>query len=445
MARPPHKRSPQALLERALAEVSPGRGVWVALSGGMDSTLLLTLAAEVCRAGSTALHALHVHHGLQAAADDFERHCRALCRRLGVPLTVVYAQVNACGKGVEGAARQARYAAFAEQVPAGDTLWLAQHRDDQAETWLLAALRGSGVRGLAAMPAQRQYRGVTLARPWLGTPQAELAAAAQALADEGRLDWCDDPTNADTRFERNYLRHRVLPVLKARWPHAERSLVAAAEHMQDADALLEAYAAEELAALQIGDEQLDAAALAARDRPRQRLLVRTFCRRRGLATPPRRRLETLLAQLCAAPDAQVYVAWPGACARLWRGRLYLLAEAHRAKAPSWRTNWDGRAPLATPLGDLDVALVAAPAQATRPLTACWRRGGEVIELAGRGRRDLKRLLAETGLPPWERQAVIVLWAGDTCVAALSAPNRRLYQAAGWHFAAGAQRSHGPRC
>ncbi|WP_026106265.1 tRNA lysidine(34) synthetase TilS [Vreelandella jeotgali] len=432
MAPPPHKTL-EPLLERALADVPPGRCVWVALSGGMDSSLLLALAAEACRARGRRLCALHINHGLQAAAADFERHCRALCKRWGVALTVVPVSVDTAGKGVEGAAREARYAAFAEQVPAGDTLWLAQHRTDQAETWLLAAMRGSGVRGLAAMPPRRDYRGIALARPWLDVPHGTLVDHARALERDGRLCWCDDPTNADTRLARNDLRHRILPALEARWPQAERALATAAGHIQDADALLEAYAAEELETLRVDVDQLDASALAARERARQRLLVRTFCRQLELATPPQKRLETLLDQLDAAPDARVRVAWPGACARVWRGRLYLLPDAPWANpaASDWQVAWDGRAPLATPLGP--VWMERQDAGAATTLVATWRRGGEVIRLAGRGRRDLKRLLAEADVPPWQRDAVVVLWAGDTCVAAFRAPAERLCQAAGWQF------------
>lgn len=422
MARPRHNTL-RTLLERALAETPPGRGVWVALSGGMDSSLLLTLAAEVCHAQGRPLKALHVNHGLQDAAAAFEHHCRALCQRLGVELTVARVVVSLQGKGVEGAAREARYAAFAEHVPEGGTLWLAQHRTDQAETWFLAALRGSGVRGLAAMPQRRALGDITLMRPWLDAPHRSLVDEAGALKRAGKLDWCDDPTNADIVFERNYLRHGVFPVLTERWPHAERALATTAEHMQDADALLTAYATEELATLMLASGQLDAEALAIRSRARQRLLVRTFCQQCGLATPPARRLDTLLDQLSAAAGAQVRVAWPGVCARLWRGRLYLLTPASPAEDSlaacaaqrEWRAVRRGNAPLET------------------LLTATGRRGGEVIRLPGRGRRDLKRLLAESDVPPWERDTVIVLWAGDTCVAVLKAPDTLMYQAEGWHL------------
>src|SRR5699024_4958773 len=156
----------QALIDDALAKTPPGRGVWVALSGGLDSALLLRLAADACRRHPRALRALHVHHGLQAAADDFERHCRRLCSRLGVPLSVARVAVDTgSGDGTEAAARRARYAAFARTVRRGERLWLAQHQDDQAETFLLAALRGSGPAGLAGMPRRREYKGIVIERP----------------------------------------------------------------------------------------------------------------------------------------------------------------------------------------------------------------------------------------------------------------------------------------
>ncbi|HSP58901.1 MAG TPA: tRNA lysidine(34) synthetase TilS, partial [Halomonas sp.] len=211
----------QTLVDNALAQTPPGRVVWVALSGGLDSSVLLTLATRACQRHPRALRAIHVHHGLQAAADDFEAHSRRLAAQLDVPLSVERVTVDpGCGRGLEGAAREARYAAFARCVPVGETLWLAQHRDDQAETFLLAALRGSGVRGLAAMPAGRDWQGRELGRPLLGVSRAVLEAEAERLG----LAWIEDPSNADLTLDRNFLRRRVLPRLESRWPQASASL-----------------------------------------------------------------------------------------------------------------------------------------------------------------------------------------------------------------------------
>ena len=261
----------QSRIDNALAQTPPGRVVWVALSGGLDSSLLLTLAAAACRRHPRPLYALHVHHGLQAAADGFEIHCRRLASRLGVPLFVERVAVDAAGGlGLEGAAREARYAAFVGRVSPGETLWLAQHCDDQAETFLLAALRGSGVRGLAAMPPRRDWRERRLERPLLERSRGELAAEGARLG----LVWVDDPTNADETLDRNFLRRAVMPLLARRWPHAGTALATAARHAGEADELLEALAALDLECLGGDAERLPVAGLGGLPAPRRRLLIR---------------------------------------------------------------------------------------------------------------------------------------------------------------------------
>ncbi|HSH56473.1 MAG TPA: tRNA lysidine(34) synthetase TilS [Halomonas sp.] len=420
----------QSWIDNALTQTAPGRCVWVALSGGLDSCLLLTLAADACRRHPRPLRAIHVHHGLQAAADDFEAHCRGLCERLEVPLSVARVDVDrAAGQGLEGAAREARYAAFYRHVAPGESLMLAQHRDDQAETLLLAALRGSGVRGLAGMPAERDRQGRRLLRPLLEISRARLEAEAARLG----LAWTEDPSNAECDQDRNYLRHAILPRLAERWPRATRSLGRSAALCAEADGLLGELAALDLASLSGDPGCLPLDGLARLSVPRRRLQVRHCCERLGLVLPPARHLESLLDQLGARKDAEVRVVWRGGEARVWRRHLYLLTPMPPL-ATAWQVEWDGASPLVTPYGHCEVAL-AGPEGSEQRLRAMPRRGGERLRLAGRGRRDLKRLLQELGVPPWVRERLVVIQAGEVPVAVLEPDSGRwLALAEGWQAA-----------
>ncbi|GAB3352961.1 tRNA lysidine(34) synthetase TilS [Chromohalobacter beijerinckii] len=425
MARPNNAGpTPEALVDDALAMTSPGRRVWVALSGGLDSSLLLTLAVAACRRHPRPLYALHVNHGLQDAAAAFEDHARWLCGRLGVPLFIERATVERGARGLEAHARDARLAAFARRVTAGDTLLLAQHADDQAEGLLLAGLRGSGLRGMAGMPESREWQGRFMVRPWLSVTRAVLEREAETRG----LRWIDDPSNADERFDRNYLRHTVMPALASRWPGAATSLARTAEQLGESDALLEELAGETLQSLGGDAACLPLADVLALSRPRQRLLVRHACRQLSLPTPPRARLESVLDQLQARGDAQVHVAWPGGEARRWRGYLYLLAPLEPVDV-DWKAEWDGCTPLETPLGPVAWQLIPGPPRRVR-LTLGRRRGGETLRVAGRGRRDVKRLLQEAGIPSWQRERVWLAWEGDTLVGVLG-----IAAAEGWRLRA----------
>ncbi|MDZ7854458.1 MAG: tRNA lysidine(34) synthetase TilS [Halomonas sp.] len=401
----------QRLIDRALADTPPGRSVWVALSGGLDSSLLLTLAAASAHRHPRPLRALHVHHGLQPAADDFERHCRRLCSRFGVPLHVERISVDlAAGQGLEGAAREARYSVFARRVSPGETLWLAQHLNDQAETFLLAALRGSGVRGLAGMTACRDWQNRWLERPLLDIARSTL----EAEAEQQGLTWVEDPSNDDETLDRNFLRHAVMPLLASRWPHIGEALSRSAALAGEADTLLAQLAELDLERLGGNPARLMLDGLAGLSDARRRSLVRHCCERLCLPLPPARRLETLLAQLGAGEDAEVRVAWPDAEARVWRRHLYLLTPPEPLPA-DWQAEWDGCSSLATPLGEARVSLGRVDGASVR-LKVGPRQGGERLRLPGRGRRDLKRLLQELGVPPWERGRLLVVREGDTPVA-----------------------------
>ena len=217
----------------------------VALSGGADSTALLVACAT---RWPGRVHAVHVHHGLQAAADGFEAHCVALCERLHVLLVVQRVNAaHAVGESPEDAARQARYRALAEALQKNwggqiKDVALAQHADDQAETLLLALSRGSGLPGLACMPAVVERHGVTYHRPWLDVPGLALRDALKAASEV----WVEDPTNTDTRYTRNRIRAELLPVIEQAFPSFRQTFARSASHAAQAQTLLLEVAEQDL-------------------------------------------------------------------------------------------------------------------------------------------------------------------------------------------------------
>jgi tRNA(Ile)-lysidine synthase len=215
----------------------------VAFSGGADSTVLLLAAAQ---RWPGQVRAIHIHHGLQDAADAFEAHCRAVCTHLGVPLDVRRVSAgNAPGESPEDAARNARYQALARAARDGGSraVLLGQHADDQVETLLLALSRGAGLPGLAAMPPVFQREGMVFVRPLL----ALSAAAIRDWIGEQGVPVVEDPTNSDIAFTRNRIRHVVLPALQEAFPQYRETFGRSTRHAAQAQELLEGVAAEDLA------------------------------------------------------------------------------------------------------------------------------------------------------------------------------------------------------
>lgn len=275
-----------------LASRQPTLPLAVAFSGGADSTALLLLAA---RTWPGQVRALHVHHGLQAAADDFERHCHELCQRLRLPLHVARVDArHAPGDSPEDAARRARYGALAALAREQGlrTVWLAQHADDQVETLLLALSRGAGLPGLAAMPEAFEREGVRFERPWLDVPGPALRDWLRA---EGQA-WIEDPSNADTAFTRNRIRRELLPALEAAFPAFRETFARSARHAAQAQQLLSNAAADDLAVMG-GQPHIEA--LQRLPRERQANLLRHWLRSVHQGAPSAAQLSELLDQIDA--------------------------------------------------------------------------------------------------------------------------------------------------
>ncbi|MGY4516583.1 tRNA lysidine(34) synthetase TilS [Lysobacter sp. HA18] len=387
--------------------------VCVGLSGGLDSTALLHALASDPRQRERGLRALHVHHGLQPDADAWATHCIAECARLDIRIDVVHVDVTNSTLGREGAARDARYAAFANSLRDGEHLALAHHRDDQAETFLLRALRASSIDGLAAMaPLRALARGVVW-RPWLGAARADLRAYAIANG----LRWIDDPSNADHGFDRNFLRLRVMPLLRERWPSVDDAFATAARLAAETSDLLDDEDAAALARCTIeNDADLSRSALLALDPARRARVLRRWIVSHELPPLPANGIERITDELLEArPDAQARFDWHGATVRAWRDRLH----ASRVTAPidaTFDVAWDGMKPLALPDGGELVLAPALPLPTGTRVRA--RQGGERIRLPGRDHRhELKDVLLAAGIPPWIREHLPLLVAGDEVLAA----------------------------
>jgi len=376
------------------------RPLLVGYSGGLDSTVLLHALAG---RQPNSTRAVHVHHGLHAEADAWAAHCQRNCDALGIELVVERVCVEDNGLGREGDARHARHAAFARHLRDDEVLALAHHRDDQAETFLLRALRGSGVDGLAAMRPWRAY-----ANGWLWRPLLEMSRdALHAHASEHGLSWIEDPSNGDASLDRNFLRTQVMPLLRTRWPHADAAFAHSAALSAAAADLLAAGDEIALANLQNADGTVGLTPLQALSAARRARVLRRWVIARGLPPLPANGIRHIERDLLdAGPDVAARFEWAGACIMHWRGRLH--AQAIPTSFPSdWSHEWDGRTILQLPTG-ATLELIGAP-RFDAPLRVHARQGGERILLPGRTHHHaLKHVLQEQGIPPWHRAGMPLL-------------------------------------
>lgn len=396
----------------------------VGFSGGLDSSVLLHALVKNQRALGTELRAVHVNHHIHPQSDDWRRHCERICQSLHIPFECRNVEVKPeKGESLEAVARERRYAVYRELMRAGDTLLLAHHQDDQMETFLLQALRGAGVRGLAAMPALAGFGPGKLARPLLGFSRAELQVWAQAQ----KLIWLDDPSNADERFDRNYLRRQIIPMIRARWPAARETVSRSARHCADTLGALTALAEADL--VRCADPEghtLTVDGLQALDEPRAKNLLRHWLQKLQLPSPPSHKLEQVFTEiLTAGDDRNPCVSWDGAELRRYRNRLYGLSPLPESPAGEVRLRRGEPMQLGPNLGRL--SLVPATGGGLRA-SACpvegfrvaFRAGGEVCQPVGRTHhRPLKKWLQEYGVVPWMRERLPLVYAGNELAAVAS--------------------------
>ncbi len=400
------------------AAAAPGV-VAVAYSGGRDSTALLFATLRVAHTMGLRVVALHVHHGLQARADDWLAHCQRQCRawqRRGWPVTLAWTHLHlqpGVGDSVEAVARRARYQALRRLAleHGAHIVLLGHHRTDQAETFLLQALRGGGVAGLAGMPVTATREGVTWLRPWRNRPRSDI----EAYVDQHGLSYVDDESNADDRYARNLLRRQVWPVLVGAFPQAEAALADAAIWAGEASACLEDLATLDLASLD-GGQGLEVQACRRLGTARGRNALRVWVRRVSGHRPPASLLERLW-QESVGVSARRW-AWAAGELRLYRGRLSWVADVAVADPearvpPATCLSLRGGGTVAVPGwgGALTVERVqegGVPWGRLRRIELRVRQGGEQFQAgAARPPRALKKQFQAAAVPAWHREGPLV--------------------------------------
>jgi tRNA(Ile)-lysidine synthase len=401
-----------ALLER-LQHLPHTSRYWVGYSGGADSTALLQLMHDAQSHLSASVEAVHFNHGLQDSAAQWQAHCEAFCQSLGIPFTAFRLDIGSHARASpEEAARTARYLGVARLLGPNDVFLTAHHADDQAETLLINLVRGGGVEGLAGIPPSRSLGEGWVARPLLDTTRDTLL---DFLRSRG-IEWLEDPSNTNTAFDRNFLRHRVFPLLEERWPGVRQSMARSARHARsNADALADLIREQSGADLQ-DPHRMPVKALLSLEPNRQALVLRQWLRGHEVPMLPEARLAEFVEQLRRArPEARPEVKWDDWAIRRYRDALWL--QPARALLPCAQTDWKKGATLS--LGDdaghyrLEGPPVSIPAN--------WRvsprRPGDRLRPDEQGpSRKIKDMFQAAGVPPWLRLGIPVLYWDDVPVA-----------------------------
>jgi tRNA(Ile)-lysidine synthase len=409
-------------IEQLLPSAATGE-LLVAFSGGLDSSVLLhALTARdgviVDEARRIRVRAAYINHQLHPDATTWQGHCAQVASELGVPFTTQSVTIPANpAEGIESAARAARYEALRSMLRPGEALVTAHHADDQLETVLLALMRGSGVDGLAAMPACRRFGTGWHLRPLLEYTRDTLAH----WASERRLSWLDDPSNDSTRFDRNFLRTAIVPRLRERWPSAAQSVVRSAAHLGEAASLLDEVAARDFATATIGG-CLKVGALRALEPPRRRNLLRYWIGACGARAPSTRKLAALEHDMLAADeDRSPCVDWDEVEVRRHRGLMYCVTRMPEEAPLDLEWVWNAPVQLGERSGLLraEIAHGRGIARSKLPdrVRIATRQGGESLRLPGHAhRRSLKNLLQEANVLPWWRNRLPLVYVDGTLIA-----------------------------
>ena len=398
-------------IREALERLVGAQRFLVGFSGGADSTALLTALSRQREHLPGSPEAIHFNHGFHDQCHAWQAHCEAYCAELGIPLTTHRLTLPPGAGNIEAMAREARYHFVEQRLEPGAVYLTAHNRDDQAETLLLHALRGSGIDGMAGIPAVRCLGQGRVARPLLG----ESRSAIEQYLQRKQVKWIEDDSNRDTRFDRNFLRHEVIPLLESRWPAAAARLAATATHLGAAATALESLLGEHARLDRSPGLSLPLQSLEPLESMAS-LVIRAWLRRHNAPPPPQARLNELVAQLQgASQNKHCEMRWSNHALRLYGDALYLSDHPDLPACP--QRTWSGGAKL-----DLGETLGAVNLHgACQDVPNGWavgprRAGGAMRTVEAGPSRKLKKLIQEHPIPPWQRNSVPLLYWDDEPVA-----------------------------
>ncbi|RLA25581.1 MAG: tRNA lysidine(34) synthetase TilS [Gammaproteobacteria bacterium] len=387
--------------------------IFVGYSGGIDSHVLLHLLSRVPELKSKII-AVYIHHGLQAEADAWAIHGQKTAQVLAVKFQIIHVNAQAkSGESPEAAARNARYQAFKKILSDNDLLLFAQHRDDQLETVLLQLFRGAGLKGLSGMPVMINFALGQLIRPLLDISRQQIECYAQ----QNTLQWIEDPSNQDRQFDRNYLRHEIIPLLEQRWPSLDKTVARTAQHCADAQALLSTSAKQKMQLLFDTEKQcLAITALLEHDQLTQQSIIREWLDYLGARMPTQKVLAAIMQDiLLARIDANPVVVHDGYSVHRYRDELHLVPVGNKPDLNQVLV-WDSQHEFLD-LPDNGVLQIKTAQQGIARhiwrqgvIQIKYRQGGEKMTLPKRsGQHSLKKLYQEAGIAPWQRDVLPLIY------------------------------------
>ena len=391
--------------------------LWIAFSGGADSTVLLHAAKSAAAISGHKLKAIHVNHQIHDDSHLWSDFCAQQCELISVPLKNITINVDSVAElGVEGAARYARYRAFEQCLGKNDVLFTAHHADDQIETILMQLFRGAGVQGLTGCAAQRDLGLAKVMRPFLEVSREQIIDYAR----QHQLEWLDDPSNESLVHDRNYLRHKVLPLLHERW-RGLRETIARSSQWQ----IESAYLLDRLAGMEMNLERLanplPVKSLKGLELASIKNILRCWIREFDFPMPSAQILNHIVSDVInSAEDAQACVQWQTCECRKYRNNLYLQKQLLPHDAGQ-NFVWEIQSPLYIPSLNLELTREQLESYGVNcdrfdVVQVKFRQGGETLRPKGRGcQKDLKSLFQEAAVEPWLRDRIPLIYDNDSLV------------------------------